>query len=97
MKALGDKLSFQVSDFLTAKISFNEERSFYTLTSRGMASPNLKLKLIHSIIGNSVSFTIGLPIQDADKMLKKSKIRLVPEHPNSSIKQLELVVETIPK
>ena len=96
MQALGDKVNFQVSDFLTAQFTFGEQSSSYTLTSKGV-SPTLKLKMTQSTIGNSVSFAIGLPVEDADKMLKQKKIKLVPENPKSKIKQLDLAVETLPK
>ena len=35
-------------------------------------------------------------MEDADKMLKQKKIKLVPENPKSKIKQLDLAVETLP-
>ena len=97
MQALGDKVNFQVSDFLTAQFTFGEQSSSYTLTSKGMVSPTLKLKMTQSTIGNSVSFAIGLPVEDADKMLKQKKIKLVPENNKKKIKQLDLAVETLPK
>ena len=39
MQALGDKVNFQVSDFLTAQFTFGEQSSSYTLTSKGWFHP----------------------------------------------------------
>lgn len=94
MQALGEKVNFKISDTLTAEINFEGKSSYYFLTSRGMKSPRLRLNYTESTLGNTASFFLALPNEEANNMLSRKEIHLVPDKPSENFHELALRVDS---
>lgn len=93
MQALGEKVGIKVSDDLSVQIYLNKNSNYYFIKSKDALSPQLRLKITNHTLGNTSSFSVGLPKDDASKLLNQKTVQLIPTSPTSILKHLELPIE----